>query len=227
MKLIPVLDVQAGQVVHAIAGQRSNYRPLVSRWTTSTQPDAVAHALLTAYTPSALYVADLDAITRHTPTPELLATLARLPLPVWLDAGVRTVAEVRAVLAAGVWAVVGAETLTDAAELWALCPAERSRVLFSCDVRAGVLLGTVRCAQVPTDLAGVIVLDLARVGTGTGVGTAALWQGQLPHAQTYVGGGMASWADFDDLSAAGVTGGLVASALHDGRMLPRPGAQSG
>src|SRR3954451_24567824 len=45
MQIIPVLDIQGGIVVRAIGGRRSEYRPLVSRLTDSTEPLAVAHAM--------------------------------------------------------------------------------------------------------------------------------------------------------------------------------------
>ena len=46
MRIIPVLDVMGGIVVRAVAGRRSEYRPLVSKLTTSVEPAEVARTLL-------------------------------------------------------------------------------------------------------------------------------------------------------------------------------------
>jgi phosphoribosylformimino-5-aminoimidazole carboxamide ribotide isomerase len=41
-----------------------------------------------------------------------------------------------------------------------------------------------------------------------------------PHLKLIAGGGIAGPADLDRLAALGVSGVLVASALHDGRISP-------
>ena len=67
----------------------------------------------------------------------------------------------------------------------------------------------------------MIVLDLARVGVGSGTGTEELCR-QL--AATYrdveviAGGGVRDAADLRRLKEWGVRAALVASALHDGRL---------
>ena len=63
LKIIPVIDVLGGVVVHAVRGRRKEYQPLKSGLCESTDPVDVA-AALKALGFSELYVADLDAITR-------------------------------------------------------------------------------------------------------------------------------------------------------------------
>ena len=67
----------------------------------------------------------------------------------------------------------------------------------------------------------MIVLDLARVGTGQGVGTLSLCR-QLralwPEINLVAGGGVRNLADLHDLQESGCHAALVASALHDGRL---------
>ena len=71
----------------------------------------------------------------------------------------------------------------------------------------------------------LIVLDLARVGTGTGTGTEPLLRAirdEFPGVDLIAGGGVRTWADVDRLSEAGASGVLVASAIHDGTLrVPR------
>jgi phosphoribosylformimino-5-aminoimidazole carboxamide ribotide isomerase len=72
----------------------------------------------------------------------------------------------------------------------------------------------------------LIVLDLARVGMGTGTGTEPLLRAirsAYPDIELIAGGGVRTWEDVERLGEAGATGVLVASALHDGTLtFPRP-----
>src|SRR5262245_63411726 len=61
--VIPALDLMDGNVVHAKAGPRAEYRPLASPFGQAGDPGAVARGLLAATGSSVLYIADLDAIT--------------------------------------------------------------------------------------------------------------------------------------------------------------------
>jgi phosphoribosylformimino-5-aminoimidazole carboxamide ribotide isomerase len=110
---------------------------------------------------------------------------------------------------------------------------------FSIDMRDGELIGDWRAwglrdsrdslglarsvAQV--GCCRLIVLDLARVGTGSGCGTDDLLRtirAEFPEIELMAGGGVKSWEDIDHLGACGVDAVLVASALHDGHItLPR------
>ncbi len=116
-RIIPVLDLMAGQVVRAVRGDRAQYRPIESalsqagevtamnpKSTTddvmaavgSLAPLVIARALLQRSGSHELYVADLDAIQGRAAQSELisallddLATLATAapPVALWLDAG--------------------------------------------------------------------------------------------------------------------------------------------
>jgi phosphoribosylformimino-5-aminoimidazole carboxamide ribotide isomerase len=69
----------------------------------------------------------------------------------------------------------------------------------------------------------MIVLDLAQVGLGAGVGTEDLCRRLKkahPHVQLATGGGVRSIGDVRRLEEIGVAFVLVASALHDGRITP-------
>jgi phosphoribosylformimino-5-aminoimidazole carboxamide ribotide isomerase len=67
----------------------------------------------------------------------------------------------------------------------------------------------------------MIVLDLAQVGMGQGVGTQCLCRTLrclAPELQIVAGGGVRGPDDLDSLERAGCDAALVASALHDGRL---------
>jgi phosphoribosylformimino-5-aminoimidazole carboxamide ribotide isomerase len=67
----------------------------------------------------------------------------------------------------------------------------------------------------------IVLLDLARVGLGLGTGTLPLLKSLRsddPTLEISVGGGISGKDDLAELSDAGASCVLVASALHDGRI---------
>ncbi len=67
----------------------------------------------------------------------------------------------------------------------------------------------------------MLVLDLARVGEGTGTGSEELCAEIVrssPQVELSVGGGVRGWEDLARLRDGGVRAVLLASALHDGRV---------
>lgn len=62
LKIIPVIDIKAGQVVLAKQGQRHSYRPLSTPLCQSSQIDDVINAYLNVYCFTRIYIADLDAL---------------------------------------------------------------------------------------------------------------------------------------------------------------------
>jgi phosphoribosylformimino-5-aminoimidazole carboxamide ribotide isomerase len=64
----------------------------------------------------------------------------------------------------------------------------------------------------------IVVLDLARVGTGGGVDHELMRRvrGAVPTISLLAGGGVRNAADLDALAAVGVDGALIATALLDG-----------
>ena len=67
----------------------------------------------------------------------------------------------------------------------------------------------------------LLLLDLARVGTGSGVGTLGLLERirrAWPEVEVYAGGGVRGPECLVELANAGAAGILVGSALHDGRI---------
>jgi phosphoribosylformimino-5-aminoimidazole carboxamide ribotide isomerase len=66
---------------------------------------------------------------------------------------------------------------------------------------------------------GFIVLDLARVGSGEGVNMDFLKQAIASLSTgVYVGGGVRGVADLIELRDLGLSGVLVATALHNGKI---------
>jgi phosphoribosylformimino-5-aminoimidazole carboxamide ribotide isomerase len=184
---------------------------------------------------SEIYAADLDAILEQQPQDEATRSLASLRAPLWLDAGVRTVDDARRAIDVGASRVIVAlETLPSFDTLAVICEAIGSdRVAFSLDLRDGkpIVAGAsdVHGATGPEKLAELavtsgartlIVIDLARVGTGRGIDTDLVTRlrAAAPASTLVAGGGIRGWDDLVLAAKAGCNGALVASALYDGRI---------
>jgi len=236
LRVIPVLDLRAGRAVLARGGQRDTYAPVRSRLVAggaagAGDPLALARAYRDILDCDEWYVADLDALAGGAVQYALLGALAGLPGRLLVDAAVATPERARE-LAAGVAArvVVGLETLTSWDALAAVARAiGPERVAFSLDLRDGAPLSEAPLCAAPLALAdaavgagagAIIVLDLARVGSGRGADS-RLVEGLRrahPHVELLAGGGIATSRELERLAAAGLDGALVATALHDGRI---------
>ena len=186
MRLIGVVDLLAGQAVHARGGVRERYVPV--RTVAGTvidggDPLALARAYVYQFGLPELYAADLDAIMQRPPQDAIVASLALLGAPLWLDAGVTSVEGAHHVLSFGATqAVVGLETLGSFDALAAICAAVGGEhVAFSLDLRRGEPVANrlgitpdepahlLAARAVDAGASAVIVIDLARVGTATGL----------------------------------------------------------
>lgn len=220
-EVVPVLDLRGGVVVRARAGDRARYAPIVTPLSPGPGPADVARGLLGAWPARRLYVADLDAIMDGT-APDLGALRAIATacpgVELWVDAGFATEGGVASFLAAGLGRpVLGSESQSDAALVRRL----GASAVLSLDSRDGVRLGAPELHEDPSTWPPeVIVMTLARVGSGAGpdlAGLAAL-KALAPRTAFYAAGGLRGPEDLPALAAAGAAGVLVASAIHDGRL---------
>jgi HisA/HisF family protein len=230
MRIVPVLDLKGATVVHARRGQRAEYAPLRSPLVDSSEPVAVARALCALCRTRTLYVADLDALAGRPVDEATLKALSAVAEP-WVDAAAVTHERAEALRRSGAARnVVGTESLGPGA----LHQGEdRPTRVLSVDLRDGRLIspdpalaGRSPAAAAPLARAMVVsevlVIDLARVGSGEGppVGAVAELASALPGVEIYAGGGVRDEGDLSALEAAGATGALVATALHEGRVTP-------
>jgi phosphoribosylformimino-5-aminoimidazole carboxamide ribotide isomerase len=232
MRLIPVMDLQDGLAVHAMKGDRERYQPLKSTLTDTAEPLAVARAFHEKLQLSELYIADLNAIQGHGHHQTLISHLAQQSgMRLIVDAGASDVASALQVIDIGAsQVIIGSETLITWETLLTIRAAVPGhRLVFSLDMRAGQILS--RSLQLTgstplevlsrlhqADWRDVILLDLARVGTGTGVDQTLIAEARqrFPELTLLVGGGIRDLNELDDLKATGVAGVLVATALHQG-----------
>lgn len=232
MKVIPVIDISNGVVVHAVRGKRREYKPLESILIQSVNPVEVAKAFQNIGFDQ-LYIADLDAIIDCSTDFQVLKRIVdETGLKLMVDAGVTNLERAEALMESGVSKIVVA-TETLQSKSFVAEAVERfgsERVIVSLDLKGDkvlVKLGFDGCLS-PMCLLGefrekglssVIVLDLARVGSGQGVNMdflrKVLAEGGL---DVYVGGGVRDIEDLVELKNLGVSGVLVATALHTGKI---------
>ncbi|HTX08884.1 MAG TPA: HisA/HisF-related TIM barrel protein [Solirubrobacteraceae bacterium] len=235
MKIVPVLDIKAGVVVHARRGQRAAYAPLRSPLVEGCDPVTVATALTDVCHTKNLYVADLDAIN-GAPTDEATLTALAVVTEPWVDAGATALERAAALARAGAARnVIGTESIEAGGSVslsWGARVPEPPLVL-SIDLRDGSLIsadpdlaGRRPAAAAPLATAlnvrEVLVIDLARVGSGAGPPLDAVAQlvRALPEVAIFAGGGVRDDEDLRALESAGAAGALVATALHEGRIRP-------
>ncbi len=234
MRIVPVIDLSDGTVVHAVRGERERYRPLRSRIVAGHDPLQVARAFRSGLGLDELYAADLDAIEGRPRHDEVIAALARGGR-VMVDAGAADAGRVRELLDLGVErVVVGTETLADAGAFDRLRSALPGvPLVVSLDLCAGRVLSRDptlaglppldALARLARGVREVIVLDLARVGSGAGpeVALVRAIHARFPPLEILAGGGVRDAGDLAALQAAGAAGALVASALHSGAIGPQ------
>jgi phosphoribosylformimino-5-aminoimidazole carboxamide ribotide isomerase len=223
LRVIPVIDLMHGEVVHAQRGDRASYRSLESPLSLSSDAVDVVRGLLAVYPFPTLYVADLDAIQSHG---DNFPTLRRIgeefpTLQMWIDNGASDVSALEAVVGANHGTpVIGSESQRD----YKLAAQHRrsARIVLSLDFRGDAFQGPSEILAEPALWPQrVIVMTLARVGSGAGPDLARLAsiQSVAGGREIYAAGGVRNAADLWALKQAGVAGALIATALHERRIV--------
>ena len=224
MRCIFVLDILNGAVVHALRGERSRYEPIASfsRIVSNSEPLSV----LSAIHPKEVYIADLNLLTGHGNNLSVIDEVSRSTRTL-ADTGVSSVKDLD-LLSEHVIPVIGTETsslpLIEAA-------AEKGReIVVSIDMRMRQVLSSdpILAGQTSIellerlnhlDLKEVILLELDRVGTSSGLDIAFLEEAQRVSVHPLIlGGGVRDEIDLALLEEIGFSGALVATAIHNGRI---------
>jgi phosphoribosylformimino-5-aminoimidazole carboxamide ribotide isomerase len=241
VKVIPVIDILNGIVVHAVKGKRNEYQQLKSGLCNSVNPSEVAKAF-EGLGFSELYIADLDAIIECSANFQVYKKITQeTALGLMVDAGVTSLERAKKLLASGVSKIIiGTETLLDKNFVKKAVKSFGSEnVVVSLDLKGNKIVGklgemnSVDALHLlqefkQMDISQVIVLDLARVGSGEGVNIDFLKIViREVGVDVYVGGGVRDINDLVELSHIGVSGALVATALHSGKISARDLEQEG
>jgi HisA/HisF family protein len=222
MEVIPVLDLKGGIVVHARMGMRSAYAPIETPLSPTSEPSSVARGLLSIFPFKVFYVADLDAIEGNGDnTSALRALRTKFPdLAFWADTGAADLGTAKTWLEGGLGhLVLGSETQRDSELIRSFCRDER--IILSLDYRGDAFLGPASLLEdVDAWPRKIIVMALARVGSASGpdVNLLANIKSRAVGRRIYAAGGVRDASDLTSLARAGISGALVATSLHNGKL---------
>lgn len=232
--MIPVIDLHNNRAVHAVKGDRRNYKPVKSVLCDTSDPLEIARAFRDRLGLDEIYIADLDAIADSSRANhrDLIENLfSGENIDIILDAGISDTQKIAKWLDAGIHKIViGSETLNTLDTLKEI-PAvvDPNRVIFSLDCRDGRVLS--KCpglSNLPplkilkilqsSGWQEIILLDLARVGSGYGINRslAADALADFPDMILLVGGGITGPEEIRELYSLGVDGILAATVFHQG-----------
>lgn len=213
MRLIPVIDLKDGVVVHAQRGQRDAYQAIHSPLISSAVVYDVIEAFLQLANFDVIYIADLNAVTLQGDNQALIhQVLQRYPhITFWLDAGYQS-PDLAFADVSNYRPVLGSEC----------CSAEQlattKNALLSLDFSSQDEPLGEACLFDDSALWSeqVIIMTLSRVGSNTGVDSAKLryYQQRYPQTDFIAAGGVRHINDVQQLKAIGINSVLFASALH-------------
>ena len=225
-EIVPAIDLKAGRCVRLRQGRAD------AETVFSDDPVAMARRWQDAGA-RRLHVVDLDGAFAGRPAQTALvaAMIQAVSIPVEVGGGLREIAHVEAVLAAGArWAIVGTRAALDPAFLGEVCERFRDRVIIGVDASDGRVavdgwtrvldLDAIALARdaAAAGAAGIIYTDIARDGTQTGPN---LWStgavAQAAGIPVFASGGVGSLDDIRQLATvAGLAGVVVGRALYSG-----------
>ena len=226
-RLIFVMDLLDGVVVHAKRGERDKYVPIhrFSSIVTSSDPVRVLEALK----PREVYIADLNRLMNTGNNRPIVEDLRarNSDLAIMLDYGVKCMGDLKEAVAADLADKFVLGTETSSIELLEAASKSSSDIIVSVDLfNNEVLTSDTRMKIEPLQLIkelnkypvqDVILLELNRVGTKSGIDFEFLARAvALSEHNILCGGGVRNCEDVSKMAEIGVKGALVATAVHDG-----------
>lgn len=220
MKIIPVIDLKDGIVVHARQGNREHYQPINTALCQSFDIFQVIEAFLGVYAFDTFYIADLDAITHQGDHNQLIADVqARFPkITFWVDKGYQAY-ETSVDHPQNCLPIIGSESYSD--QTVAEIKAYKNNFILSLDYSNSGALGAASLFSDHTFWPkNIIIMTLARVGSNNGPDLDKLTEfcRRYPGKNFIAAGGIRNKQDLIALSRAGIDQALVASALHSGML---------
>lgn len=237
MQIIPVIDLRRGVAVHAIAGNRNDYRPIQTPDVQLGDLDSLV-SFYARRNPPAIYVADLDAICDGNSQRSAWRMIEqRANRPIWVDAGVESERDVEEFVdfcrnsSHEHRLVIGTETLIGPQVVEPIVQRLGARrFVLSIDRREGRPLASrphslrevdyLRAAE-SAGVKDVIALDIAAVGVGRAPELLASWRPlmqQFPKLHWRLGGGVKSKSALLLAEQAGFCGVLSATAILAGAL---------
>ena len=220
MKIIPVIDLKDGVVVHAQQGKREHYQPINTNLCRSADIYHVIQAFLNIYDFDTIYIADLNAITGQGNHDGLISdVLTRFPKIIfWVDKGYQTY-DSSLKHPKNYLPVLGSESYRD--DNISEIKAFENKFILSLDYSSSNPLGAERLFSNQTFWPNnIIIMTLERIGGNFGPDLNKLKEfcRRYPDKNFIAAGGIRNKQDLMALSGIGIHQALVASALHSGNI---------
>ena len=220
MRCILACDLLGGVVVRGVRGDRARYRPVAEY--SKVVATSVPVEVIGAMRPRETYIADLDRITGRGDNLPLIRELSRITRTL-VDAGAARPGDVARLRPAAGAVILGTET----ASLALIRECQGPGTVVSVDMKGGRMMACdpalastpLEVVRMLDDLAldAIILLDVARVGSGEGVDFRLLEEAaSASRHEVIAGGGVRDVDDLDRIGAAGSAGAIIASAVHSG-----------
>lgn len=223
IRVIPVLDIKEGIVVKAERGNREFYKPLSTIICDSNDPVDIAKAYQNLGF-CEIYVADLDAINKGKINYNLLNSIRKIGLKTIADIGIKNKDILEKLKAIDITPVLATESIQSLNFLESCMDYD---IIFSIDTKRGVLLNNlglslnelIEYLKSKNKIREYILLDLYEVGAEQGPNL-ELCKRILEklNGDILYGGGVGSIDDIITLEKMGLSGVLVGSVIHSGRL---------
>ncbi|MFX0006669.1 MAG: HisA/HisF-related TIM barrel protein [Promethearchaeota archaeon] len=229
--IIPVIDILNSSAVHAIKGERVNYKPLKSSLFQSSDPVDIIRTIRKKLNFHEFYIADLDSIIKGIPNLNIINKILDLPkIELILDPGIVNLKGVKQFkdlpikrLIIGLETIKSYKVLSQSLEI-----INPEKITVSVDMYKEQILTKAKdiMNHTPIDLVkkieslgvkSIILLDLFRVGQKIG-GIPTLYLEILKNfsGDIFVGGGIKNIEDVLNYKDHNFSGILIATALYDG-----------
>lgn len=230
-RIIPVIDILNSKAVHAIKGERTKYKPLISELFKSSDPIEIIKILNHRYNFKEIYLADLDAIIKKKPNYEIISKITKFQnFKIILDPGIVKSEDILKFsrfklkkLILGLETINSFEVIRDSLKIFGI-----DKIVISVDMFKGKIITKIRDLKNESLLNTIlklknlgvrelILLDLFRVGQKLGgVPQSYLKIREAFDGDILVGGGIKNFNDLLNYNRENFSGVLLATALYDG-----------
>lgn len=230
-KIIPVIDILNSRAVHAIKGERANYKPLKSILFKSTNPIKIIQILKDDHDFNEFYIADLDAIVRKKPNFRIIKEIIEISgIDVMIDPGIVNLEDILNYskyefnnLILGLETIKSLKVINEGLKFLG-----QNKLIISIDMYKGKVLSNTEefknqkpitvVKKIETiGIKELILLDLYRVGQKIGgIPPLFLELSNAFNGNIIVGGGIKNHKDIIRYKEQNFSGVLIATALYDG-----------
>jgi phosphoribosylformimino-5-aminoimidazole carboxamide ribotide isomerase len=223
-RIVFVADLLGGRVVHAIKGEREKYQPVRnSKVCSSAQPIE----MISAIKPKEVYIADLDRLGHTGNNFEVIKNMSALTKTM-VNIGVEKKDDVEKCIGIADTVILSSEASSFEIMEYASknYPGKTSITI---DIKNGsVLRKDEDLKKEPEELVellnelkikDIVIIDLSKVGTAAGINEDFLRDiTDISNHNILFGGGIRDMKDIDTLKEIGISGALVATAVHNGKI---------